>query len=271
MNIITNSGSLPIHEDSRRFTPAMWDEYHDSFNTARHGPKARIHNVLHFLYALMVTNQSLPAKRRISLSLEDDLIWRELILDEVLYDCILTVLKAKLPHCEAPVHTNRPVENAEEYEKQIAFQKKVLKRLFKTDTQPQPQSGNSDVLAPLPAFGVDVSKKAREGLKRNSEWNRPTNPMSESDPNKNEKKRTRTGGWITVTITTLTYKTFGLDVRLFDQVLVLKEKIQDREGIPRDQIRLLYADKQLSDVKTLSDYDIQHKSDIKMVLKLRGC
>ena len=53
-------------------------------------------------------------------------------------------------------------------------------------------------------------------------------------------------------------------------VLSVKQALQEKEGIQVDQIRLIYSGKQLSDEKTLQDFNVTAGGTIHMVLQLRG-
>ena len=73
-----------------------------------------------------------------------------------------------------------------------------------------------------------------------------------------------------IKVKTLTGKEIELDIEPNDKVERIKQKVEEKEGIPPPQQRLIFGGKQMNDEKSASDYKIEGGSVLHLVLALRG-
>ncbi|KAH7326650.1 ubiquitin-related domain-containing protein [Stachybotrys elegans] len=73
-----------------------------------------------------------------------------------------------------------------------------------------------------------------------------------------------------IKVRTLTGKEIELDIEMDYKVSQIKEKVEEKEGIPPMQQRLIHGGKQMTDDKTASEYNLVAGDTLHLVLALRG-
>lgn len=73
-----------------------------------------------------------------------------------------------------------------------------------------------------------------------------------------------------IKVKTLTGKEIEIDIEPDDTVRRIKDRVEEKQGIPPEQQRLIFGGKQMNDEKTAADYSIAGGSVLHLVLALRG-
>ncbi|KAA6381926.1 MAG: putative ubiquitin-60S ribosomal protein L40 [Streblomastix strix] len=70
-------------------------------------------------------------------------------------------------------------------------------------------------------------------------------------------------------VKTLTNRTIALEVEKTDTILIVKEKLQDKEGVPLQHQNLSFEGKELENGRKLQDYNIPNEAELLFFIRLR--
>jgi len=87
---------------------------------------------------------------------------------------------------------------------------------------------------------------------------------------KTEQQTPSASGTMNIKVKTLTGKEIEIDIEADDTIARIKERVEEKEGIPPPQQRLIFGGKQMTDDKKASEYNIEGGSVLHLVLALRG-
>jgi len=91
-----------------------------------------------------------------------------------------------------------------------------------------------------------------------------------SDSSRKKRLERRDAEHMNIKVKTLTGKEIEIDIESDDTIARIKERVEEKEGIPPPQQRLIFGGKQMQDEKKASEYNIEGGSVLHLVLALRG-